>query len=284
MNRICTYKRFSDNNIGQVGGDTNRCLTKSGMTSRSISLSYVQNASNYADNQLLPIRDIGDYQYGQVSIDFFLVNDGSGYMTLLNTLCASLEIYDSCSKEVIFTSNSYNRWLSQCQYLEFTWNTEHAVDIYPHALRMVPKLFTSTGTPITIYSSAQNPVPITYDNIPPGNRELIYYFGTVNVTIKVHGYVNFSSTSKVLSRVRLTVTNKITSYTSASNVSTTSSNYTYIVRVGSIVQVYDGTTLTLQFLDANGSILSVNGGQTSYQESFTGITTGWISIPTINLD
>lgn len=31
-------------------GDTNRCLTKSGMTSRSISLSYVQNASNYADN------------------------------------------------------------------------------------------------------------------------------------------------------------------------------------------------------------------------------------------
>ena len=284
MNRICTYKRFSDNNIGQVGGDTNRCLTKSGMTSRSISISYVQNASNYADNQLLPIRDIGNYQYGQVSIGFDLVNYGDGYMPLLNTLCASLEIYDSCSKEVISTSTTYYIRLLQHQYLEFTWNTEHAVDIYPYALKMVPKLFTSTGTPITIYSSAQNPVPITYDNIPPGNSNDIYYFGTVNVTITANGYVNFSSTSKVLSKVRLTVTNKITSYTSESNVSTTSSNYAYIVGVGTIVQVYDGTTLTLQFLDANGSILSVNGGQTSYQESFTGITTGWISIPTINLD
>ena len=285
MNRICTYKRFSDNNIGQVGeGDTNRCLTKSGMTSRSISLSYVQNASNYADNQLLPIRDIGNYQYGQVSIGFDLVNYGDAYMTLLNTLCASLEIYDSCSKEVISTSTTYYKRLSQHQYLEFTWNIAPAVDIYPPALKMVPKLFTSTGTPITIYSSAQNPVPITYDNIPTGNRGYTYYFGTVDASITAHGHVNFSSTSKVLSKVRLTVTNKITSYTYISQVSTTSSNYTYTVGVSNIVQIYDGTTLTLQFLDANGSILSVNGGQTSYQKSFTGITPGWIPIPTINLD
>ena len=254
------------------------------MTSRSISLSYAQYASNYADNQLLPIRDIGNYPYVQVSIDFDLVNYGNDYMTLLDTLCGSLEIYDSYSKEVIFTSTTYSKMLSQYQYLEFIWNTEHAVDIYPHALRMVPKLFTSTGTPITIYSSAQNLVPITYDNIPPGDSKRIYYFGAVNVTITAHGYVNFSSTSKVLSKVRLTVTNKITSYTSEDNVGTTSSNYIYTVGVGTIVQVYDGTTLTLQFLDANGSILSVNGGQTSYQESFTGITTEWISIPTINLD
>ena len=63
----------------------------------------------------------------------------------------------------------------------------------------------------------------------------MYYFGTVNVPITANGYVNFSSTSKVLSKVRLTVTNKITSYTSESNVSTTSSNYAYTVGVGTIV-------------------------------------------------
>ena len=99
---------------------------------------------------------------------------------------------------------------------------------------MVPKLFTSNGTPITIYSSASNPTPITYDNITAGTS-FTYYFGTAGVAITVNGYVNFSSTSKVLSKVRLTVTNKITSYTSASNVSTTSSNYTYTVGVGTIV-------------------------------------------------
>ena len=113
------------------------------------------------------LGDIGDYQYGQVSIGFDLVNYGDAYMTLLNTLCASLEIYDSCSKEVISTSTTYSRSLSQDQYLQFTWNINPVADIYPYVLRMVPKLFTSTGTPITIYSSAQNPVPITYDNIPP---------------------------------------------------------------------------------------------------------------------
>ena len=75
-------------------------------------------------------------------------------MTLLNTLYASLEIYDSCSKEVISTSTTYYRRSLQHEYLEFTWDTYPAVDIYPHALKMVPKLFTSTGTPITIYSSA----------------------------------------------------------------------------------------------------------------------------------
>lgn len=255
------------------------------MTSRGIDSSqYVQNGSNYTDNQLLPIIDIGYYNYGYVSINFDLVNSFYGSTDLLYSLYANLEVYDSCSKEVISLITTSSKSLSQYQYLRFSWNVAPVVDIYPHVLKIVPKLFTSTGTPITIYSSAQNLVPITYDNIPPGNSKDIYYFGTANVTITANGYVNFSSTSKVLSKVRLTVTNKITSYTSESNVSTTSSNYTYTVGVGTILQVYDGTTLTLQFLDANGSILSVNGGQTSYQESFTGITTEWISIPTINLD
>ena len=292
MDRICTYKRFSDNNIGQVGGDTNRCLTKSGMTSRSIDLKYVQNASNYADNQLLPIKNIGSFEYWRVSINFDCVNDvyygDQDYGRLFDrSLRPSLEIYDSYSKELISTCTT-STYDSRGQYYDITWYPENVADIYPQsALKLVPKLFNSTGTPITIYSSAQNPVPITYDDIPTGYRHNTYYFGNVNVPIIATGDVNFSSTSKVLFEVRLTVTNKITSYTSESDVGTTSSNYIYGVGIGNMVQVYDGTTLTLQFLDKNGSILSVNGGQTSYQKSFTGKPTdeyGYIFMPDLNLD
>ena len=76
---------------------------------------------------------------------------------------------------------------------------------------------------------------MTYDNTPPGYIRPIYYFGTVNVPITANGHVNFSSTSKVLSKVRLTVTNKITSYTFENKVSTSPSNYTYTVGVGPII-------------------------------------------------